>query len=73
MSGALHAHKQPSPAGFIAEEVASAMGSYWVAIDPETGICTCGRDTRELAEADAQALNAAFEAGRQCGLLEAEE
>jgi len=50
---------------FVVQEVASGFGaSYWVAIDPTTGVCCPGRHDRELAEADLRALNAAFDLGR---------
>lgn len=57
---------------FEAIECAGFDGAYWVAMHQETGICTCGHPTHDLAAEDARALNAAFELGRQCGLLEAE-
>lgn len=62
----------PRPRGgpFRTEELVHPLGTDWAAVDPETGIGTCARDTRCSAEEDARALNAAFELGRRCGLLE---
>ena len=36
---------------------------YWLAIDPQTGVCCPGREEKRLAEQDAQALNEAWEMG----------
>lgn len=57
---------------FQPQEVASATGSYWVAVHGESGIVSCGQATRELAEEEARALNAAYELGRRCGESQAE-
>lgn len=65
--------RQGSVARYRVDESIGVHVRYYVAIDHETGICTCGRPTRELAEEDARALNAAYELGRQAGLMESKE
>lgn len=40
-----------------------AGGTYFVAVDPSSGIVACGRSTRAMAQEDARALNAAHAMG----------
>lgn len=51
---------------FVVREEIGLPGDkpYWVAIDPKTGICIRGHNSREVAAEDAVALNAAYRLGR---------
>ena len=59
----------PLPTGgpFIASEYISLPGDrlMWIATDPRTGICCAGRETMELAVADARGMNAAYQLGKK--------
>ncbi len=62
----------PPPLGdgpFIVSEYLALPGDRiaFVAMDPVTGIMCGGRDDRTLAEADVQALNAAYQRGKLAG------
>lgn len=57
----------PWPGPFVVSEYVALPGDRIAvaAMDPATGIMCAGRDDRELARADAQALNAAYQLGRR--------
>jgi len=60
----------PSEHGpFVVVEQSAADGTYWTAVDLASGIGVIGhgRDSRSLAQADADALNAAWRLGRNVG------
>lgn len=49
---------------FEVRETAGDVGTYYIAIDPNTGICATGRQSRGEADADRKALNSAYWCGR---------
>lgn len=49
---------------FRVQETAGVTRTYWVAIDPHSGICATGRESRGEADADRKALNAAYRLGQ---------
>jgi len=57
---------------FVVQERAGATGTYWIAVDPASGIGRIGfgRDERGRALADRDALNAAWRLGRNAGRAE---
>lgn len=53
---------------FIVQAQLSGLGgTYYVAVDPASGIVAIGRNTRALAAQDARTLNEAWRLGAQRG------